>query len=74
VRALVTEPTLTRAQLLTADQLAERWQVPAAHVYRLAREGRIPVVRLGRYRRFRADAIERFELAADGDSSYDGSL
>jgi excisionase family DNA binding protein len=70
----VTEPLLTRAQLLTADQLAERWQVPAAHVYRLARAGRIPVVRLGRYRRFRVDAIERFELAADGDSSYDGSL
>jgi excisionase family DNA binding protein len=47
--------------LLTAEQLAERWQVPAAHVYRLAREGRIPVVRLGRYRRFRRDAVERFE-------------
>jgi excisionase family DNA binding protein len=48
-------------QLLTAEQLAERWQVAAAHVYRLAREGRIPVVKLGRYYRFRLDEIERFE-------------
>lgn len=49
-------------QLLTAGQLAERWQIPVGHVYRLAREGRIPVVELGRYKRFRVDAIERFEL------------
>ncbi len=48
-------------QLLTCDQLAERWQVPRSHVYRLAREGRIPTVELGRYRRFRLDAIEQFE-------------
>jgi len=48
-------------QLLTADQLSERWQVPKSHVYRLAREGRIPTVELGRYRRFRLDAIEQFE-------------
>ncbi len=48
-------------QLLTADQLALRWQVPKSHVYRLAREGAIPVVELGRYRRFRLDAIEQFE-------------
>jgi hypothetical protein len=26
-------------QLLTAQQLAERWQVPTAHVYRLAAMG-----------------------------------
>ncbi len=54
-------------QLLTADQLTVRWQVPKSqqvpksHVYRLAREGAIPVVELGRYRRFRLDAIEQFE-------------
>jgi excisionase family DNA binding protein len=48
-------------QLLTADQLAERWQVPKSHVYRLAREGQIPTVELGRYRRWRLDVIEQFE-------------
>jgi excisionase family DNA binding protein len=47
--------------LLTAEQLAERWQVPTGHVYRLTRERKIPVVKLGRYYRYRVDAIERFE-------------
>jgi excisionase family DNA binding protein len=49
--------------LLTAEQLAARWQVPRSHVYRLAREGQLPVVRLGRYRRFELAAIEEFEHA-----------
>ena len=48
-------------QLLTAEQVAERWQVPPSHAYRLAREGKVPSVRLGRYVRFRLDAIEAFE-------------
>ncbi len=52
---------MTPAPLLTAEQLAARWQVPKAHVYRLAREGRIPTVEFGRYRRWRLDAIEAFE-------------
>lgn len=51
-----------RAQLLTAEQLAERWQVPRSHVYRLAREKRIPCVALGRYRRFSLAAVEAYEL------------
>lgn len=50
-------------RLLTADELAERWQVPKTQVYRLAREGRIPVVVIGRYYRFRLDAIEAWERA-----------
>jgi len=53
-------------RLLTAEQLAERWQVKAAHVYRLTREGAIPAVKLGRYYRYRLDAIERFELGEPG--------
>ena len=48
-------------RLLTAEDLAARWQVPKSHVYRLAREDAIPVVRLGKYMRFRLDAIEAFE-------------
>ena len=51
----------TNTQLLTAEQLAERMQVPVAQVYRLARDGRLPVIRLGRYRRFKREAIEAFE-------------
>lgn len=48
-------------KLLTATDLAERWQVSTAQVYRLAREGTLPVVKIGRYRRFRLDEIERWE-------------
>lgn len=51
------------SRLLTADDLAERWQIPKSHVYRLCRVGALPVVKLGRYRRFRLAAIERFEAA-----------
>jgi excisionase family DNA binding protein len=56
-------------QLLTADQLADRWQVPKSHVYRLTREGEIPAVKLGRYYRYRLDAIERWELGDQGVAS-----
>jgi excisionase family DNA binding protein len=52
--------------LLTAGELAERWQVPKGHVYRLTREGCIPTVRLGRYYRYRLEAIEHFERASEG--------
>jgi excisionase family DNA binding protein len=48
-------------RLLTADELADRWQVPKTHVYRLTREGTIPTVRLGRYYRYRLVAIEQWE-------------
>lgn len=49
-------------RLLTADELAERWQVPKSHVYRLTRDQAIPFVKLGRYYRYRLDAIEAWEL------------
>ena len=52
-------------RLLTAGQVTERWQVPTGHVYRLAREGRIPAVRVGRYYRFRVDALDHWELQDD---------
>jgi excisionase family DNA binding protein len=38
--------------LLTADDVAERLGVPRSWVYRAAREGDLPSVRCGRYRRF----------------------
>jgi excisionase family DNA binding protein len=53
-------------RLLTAEQLAERWQVPTSQVYQLTRDGTIPTVKLGRYYRYRLDAIERFELGQVG--------
>lgn len=51
-------------RLLTAEQLAARWQVPTSQVYRLTRDGAIPTVKLGRYYRYHPVAIERFETGA----------
>jgi len=47
--------------LMTAEDLAARWQVPKSHVYRLTRDGRVPAVKLGKYYRFRPVAVEAFE-------------
>jgi excisionase family DNA binding protein len=55
-----------RTSTLTAEELAKRWQVQTSHVYRLTRCGVIPAVKLGRYYRYRLDAIERFELDGGG--------
>jgi excisionase family DNA binding protein len=57
-----------RGQLLTADQLAERWQISTAQVYRLARERQIPSLALGRYVRFRLPSIEAFEAAREASA------
>jgi excisionase family DNA binding protein len=59
---------MSATQLLTPEDLADRWQVSKAHVYRLTRKRKIPFVQLGRYYRYRIDAIERFELDAVGES------
>lgn len=49
--------------LLTADELAARWQVPKAQVYRLTREGALAavVVKVGRYYRYRLEGVEAWE-------------
>jgi excisionase family DNA binding protein len=47
--------------LLTPDDVAARWKVPKSCVWRLTREGELPVVRLGRRYRYRLDAVECFE-------------
>ena len=44
--------------LLTADQVANLLGVPKSWVYEQSRRGRIPTVTLGRYRRYRMEAIE----------------
>ncbi len=44
--------------LLTAHEVAELLGVPKSWVYEQSRSGRIPTVTLGRYRRYRREAIE----------------
>jgi len=46
------------SRLLTAEETAQRLAVPKSWVYAEARAGRIPHVKLGRYYRFRPDAID----------------
>ena len=55
-------------RLLTADELAERLGMKTEWVWAQARAGRIPHVRLGRYRRFRESAVEEWlrELETGG--------
>jgi len=49
-------------EILTAEQLAERWSVPVSWIYAKARAGAIPKLGLpGKYVRFRLDMIEAFE-------------
>ncbi len=52
---------LAGSRLLTADEVAERWQVNRQHVYRLTRSKQIPTVHIGRYCRYRLEAVEAFE-------------
>lgn len=47
-----------RRSLLTADDVAALLGVPASWVYEQSRRGRIPTVTLGRYRRYRREAID----------------
>jgi predicted DNA-binding transcriptional regulator AlpA len=50
------------SRLLTAEELAERWQVPTGWIYAKCRTGELPKVPLpGKYIRFRLDVVEAFE-------------
>ena len=46
--------------LLTAAEVAEMLRVPKSWVYRAAREGDLPYVECGRYRRFDAMDVDRW--------------
>ncbi len=54
------EVMTVNGSLLNAEQVAERLGVPKTWVYEQSRKGRIPTVTLGRYRRYRAETIERW--------------
>jgi excisionase family DNA binding protein len=61
--------------LLTAAEVAAMLGVPKTWVYEQSRAGRIPTVTLGRYRRYRPEAIESWveqleANAGDGARSH----
>jgi excisionase family DNA binding protein len=71
VAASSSTPTADRSQhdplgvspgvaLLTASEVAELLRVPKSWVYRAAREGSLPSVRCGRYRRFDVGDVDRW--------------
>ena len=56
-------------RLLTAQEIAERLGVSTQWVWAQARAGRIPHVRLGRYRRFRESAVEAWVCELEANST-----
>jgi excisionase family DNA binding protein len=60
------------ATLLTAQDVAERLNVSPEWVWAQARAGRIPHIRLGRYRRFREEALEAWISNLERSSVADG--
>jgi excisionase family DNA binding protein len=54
----MTQPPPAPGRLLTAKQVAEMLAVPESWVREATRQGRIPHLALGRYRRYQAAEIE----------------
>ena len=63
-----------RESLLTAEQVASVLGVPRSWVYEQSRRGTIPTVTLGRYRRYRREAIEAWvaDMEAGGPAGGSG--
>jgi excisionase family DNA binding protein len=61
-----------KESLLTADEVAKLLGVSASWVYEQSRAGRIPTVTLGRYRRYRREAIEAWLEGLEAESSNGG--
>ncbi len=52
-------------KILLADEIAQILRVPKGRVYELARQGKLPAVRIGRQIRFREDAVEAWLSALE---------
>lgn len=48
-------------QILTIDELAERWQVSRSNLYPLCRQGKVPGFKVGQQWRFNLSVIEDYE-------------
>lgn len=61
-------PPANVSRLLTVADVAERLGVSKDWVWAQARAGRIPHVQLGRYRRFREEAIDEWLQRLEAES------
>jgi excisionase family DNA binding protein len=57
--------TSSQSPLLTAEQVAAMIGMTPSWVYAQSRSGQIPTVSLGRYRRYRREAIEEWLRALE---------
>jgi excisionase family DNA binding protein len=61
-----------RDSLLTAQDVADLLGVATSWVYEQSRRGRIPTVTLGRYRRYRREAIEAWVKDLERELTHAG--
>ena len=62
-----------RDRLLTAHQVEQRLRVDSSTIYRMAADGRLPAVKVGRQWRFPAEGVDAV-LAGAGDSGVSETL
>lgn len=55
----------SKRRLLTADEVAAMLGVSKEWVWEQSRLGRIPTITLGRFRRYREEAVERWLLSIE---------
>src|SRR4051812_3067589 len=62
------------SSLMTAGEVADLLGVPISWVYEQSRRGRIPTVSLGRYRRYRREAIDEWIVESELHGDTAGTL
>lgn len=70
----MTGQSVSGRALLTADDVAGRLGVPKSWVYAQVRAGGVPHVRLGRYVRFRPEAIDEWLAAIEREARPSGRI
>ena len=58
--------------LLTADEVSGWLRIPKSTVYKLCKEGKIPVVKVGKHWRFDPKMIERWLAHEPGNRGRNG--